>query len=254
MGSPIKTRFNSKSSSSSSSTITTKTPQEPTMNDILKAINELNYSQAEISLSISNVSKSQTSQFDELKKDFTNISINLNLLKAENTSLRDDLSTLKNRVVSLESKPNEHNTTYSLLPNMLLELTEREKCTFNFIVHNFPESSSAIPSERISSDSKNLTDILSPLSISMLSDFKLIRLGQVQPNIIRPLKVILKTKDEILHIISTFNASKKSNPAIIISISRDRILMERKLVCRTYAELTKGKKRKRRIGHHHQVL
>ncbi|KAL4100706.1 hypothetical protein QTP88_020740 [Uroleucon formosanum] len=103
---------------------------------------------------------------------------------------------------------------------MLLELTEREKCIFHFIVHNLPESST-IPSERIASDSKNLTDILSPLSISMPSDFKLIRLA----------------KDQVINIISTFNTSKKSNPAIIISISRDRTFMERKLVRQTYAEL-----------------
>jgi len=141
----------------------------------LKAVNDLKKSQSEILLSISNISKSQTSEFAQLKKDFINLSNNLNLLQAENTSLRKDLSTLKNRVESLESKPNEPNTTStSLLPDMLLELTERGKCTFNFIVHNLPESSSATPSERIDSDSKNLTDILSPLSISMPSDFKLI--------------------------------------------------------------------------------
>jgi len=71
----------------------------------------------------------------------------------------------------------------------------------------------------------------------MPSDFKLIRLGRVQPNINRPLKVILKTKDQVINIISTFNTSKRANPAIVISISRDRTFMERKLVRQTYAEL-----------------
>jgi len=60
----------------------------------------------------------------------------------------------------------------------------------------------------------------------------------VQPNINRPLKVIIKAKDQVINIISTFNTSKKTNPAIIrISISRDRTFMERKLVRKTYAEL-----------------
>lgn len=236
---PVKTRSSNTTSSSTTSTVTPPIhPKNLTMNDVLKAVNDLKKSQSEILLSISNISKSQTSEFAQLKKDFTNLSNNLNLLQAENISLRKDLSTLKNRVESLESKPNEPNTTStSLLPDMLLELSEREKCTFNFIVHNLPESSSATPSERIASDSKNLTDILSPLSISMPSDFKLIRLGRVQPNINRPLKVILKAKDQVINIISTFNTSKKTNPAILISISRDRTFMERKLVRQTYSEL-----------------
>jgi len=71
----------------------------------------------------------------------------------------------------------------------------------------------------------------------MPSDFKLIRLGRVQPNINRPLKVIFKTKDQVINIISTFNTSKKTNPAILISISRDRTFMERKMVRQTYSEL-----------------
>lgn len=73
----------------------------------------------------------------------------------------------------------------------------------------------------------------------MPSDFKLIRLGRVQPNINRPLKVILKAKDEFLRIISTFNPLKESSPATLISISRDRTLMERNLVRQTYAKLKK---------------
>jgi len=91
----------------------------------LKAINDLKKFQSEILASISKISKTQTSQFAELKKDFTDLSNNLNLLKAENTSSRNDLFTLKNRVESLELKPNVHNTTsFSLLPAMLLELSE----------------------------------------------------------------------------------------------------------------------------------
>lgn len=82
---------------------------------------------------------------------------------------------------------------------MMFELNEREKCTFNFIVHNLPESCSTIPFERITSDSKNLTNILSPLAISLPSNFKLIRLGRIQPNItqILTLKLFLKLKMKV---------------------------------------------------------
>lgn len=207
--SPVETRSNSNSSAPTTSTVA------PTINDIFKAINELKKSQPDILTLISKVSKSQTLQFTELKKDFTILSNNLNLLKNENISLKNDLFSFKNRVKFLESKPNDHNnSSTSLLPDMLFKLTERKKCTFHFIVHNLCESSSPVPSERMASNSKNLTDILSPLSISMPSDFKLVRLGRVQPNIIKPLKVILKAKDKVLHIISTFNTLKKSSPAI----------------------------------------
>lgn len=84
---------------------------------------------------------------------------------------------------------------------MLLELIDREKCIFNFITHNFPESPSMTLSDRIASDSKNLTEILIPLSIAMPLDFKLIRLDRVQSNRIRPFKVILKAKEEVLYIV-----------------------------------------------------
>lgn len=233
-----KTRSNSSSSTSTSAYTSPKTSQQITINDIMKAINDLKKSQSDVLASISKMSKLQTSQFTELKKDFNGLSNNLQVLQAENASLRNELSTLKSRVESLELKSEEkNNTPTSILPDMMLELTEREKCFFNFIVHNLPEACSTIPSERITSDSKNLSDILSPLGISLPSNFKLIRLGRIQPNITRPLKVILKDKDEVLHIISTFNTSKRSCPAIPISISRDRTLMERKLVRETYNEL-----------------
>jgi len=63
----------------------------------------------------------------------------------------------------------------------------------------------------------------------------------VQQNSIRSFKVILKSKDEIFHIISTFNKTKKICPAIEISILRDRTLMERKQIRQTYAELKERK-------------
>ncbi|KAF0715086.1 Reverse transcriptase domain-containing protein [Aphis craccivora] len=238
-----KTRSNSSSSTSTSASTTPKTSQQLTVNDIMKAINNLKKSQTDVLASISKMSKLKTSQFTELKKNFNDLSNNLQVLQAENTSLRNELTTLKSRVESLESiSKGKNNTPTSILPDMMLELTEREKCTFNFIVHNLPESCSTIPSERVTSDSKNLTNILSPLAISLPSNFKLIRLGRTQPNITRPLKVILKAKDEVLHIIWTFNTAKRSCPAIPISISRDRTLMERKLVRETYSELKEVKK------------
>jgi len=57
------------------------------MNDILKVINDLKKSQSEVLAQISKISKPQTSQFAELKKDLISLFINLILIKAKNTSL-----------------------------------------------------------------------------------------------------------------------------------------------------------------------
>jgi len=68
----------------------------------MKAINDLKKSQSDVLASISKMSKLQTSQFTELKKNFNDLFNNLQVLQAENTSLRNESFTLKNRVESLE--------------------------------------------------------------------------------------------------------------------------------------------------------
>lgn len=234
--SPILTR------SSSSSGPTTSVPaisvKQPTNNDIMKAINGLKKSQSEVITSVANITKSQNSQFAELKKDFQIMSNILHALQADNTSLRGELSTLKDRVVLLESKSNVLGSVSapSLIPDMIHEFAEREKCSLNLIVHNLTESSSTISSERIASDTKNLIDILSPISISLPPNFKIIRLGRSQSNNPRPLKIFLNNKEEVLNILSLFNTTKRTCPSVTISISRDRTLMERNLVRQIYAE------------------
>lgn len=162
----------------------------------------------------------------------------LHALQADNTSFRSELSTLKDRVELLKSKPTVLGSVSAplLIPDMIQEFTERDKCSLNLIVNNLIESSSTISTERIASDSKSLIDILSPRSISLPPNFKLVRLGRSQSNNPRPLKIFLNNKEEVLNILSTFNITKLSGPSVTIYISRDRTLMERKLVRQIYAE------------------
>lgn len=59
----------------------------------------------------------------------------------------------------------------------------------------------------------------------------------------RPLEVILSSKEISLHVITDFNADKRScnpdNPASSISFSRDRTSLELRAIRRVYSELEK---------------
>lgn len=77
------------------------------MNDIMKAIADLKKSLSEILSSNFTISMLQTLQFADFKKDVLNLSTNLNVLQDDNISFRNELSTLKNRVLFIESIPSE---------------------------------------------------------------------------------------------------------------------------------------------------
>lgn len=220
-------RSNYNSSGSTSST-PASIQEQPSNNDIMNVVTELKAFQAQVLSSISNISKLQSSQFSDLKNDFHNVSKLLHSLQADNT-FRKEQSSLKERVDLLKLKYNELGpiSTPPLIPDLIQELAKREKCTLNVIVHNLLESSSTVSSERIAFYSKSLTDILSPLFISLPLSIKLVRIGPLQPNCPRPLKVLLNTREEVLNILSTFNSAKRSRPSVTIAISRDRTLMER---------------------------
>lgn len=90
-------------------------------------------------------------------------------LKSENTSLKEKLTTLKNKVFALESGDTKMSVpTINQLPQLLLELSEREKCSLNAIIYGLLESAAASPADRTSDDLELLSNTTQLLAIPYL--------------------------------------------------------------------------------------
>jgi len=128
-------------------------------------------------------------------------------------------------------------------PQLLHELTERDKCSYSLIVHGLPESTASLANTRIADDFKSLSDTAQLLTLSLPPDVKLFRLGGGGSNKVRPLKVIFPSKELASTFINEFNVGKRNARAHSISIAvvRDRTLLERKHIRRVYTELEERK-------------
>jgi len=91
-------------------------------------------------------------------------------LRSENNLLREDLSSLKNRVTNLESNQSINSPQFAdcdTMPQLLHELTERDKCSYSLIVHGLPESTASLANTRIADDLKSLSDTAQLLTLSL---------------------------------------------------------------------------------------
>lgn len=80
-------------------------------------------------------------------------------LKSENVSIKQELATLKTNVSALESGDTKMPVpTTEQLPQLLQELSEREKYLFNAMVRGFLESTTTSPVDRVADDLKLLSD------------------------------------------------------------------------------------------------
>lgn len=199
-----------------------------------------------------NLSISLDSKFNELKTIVDLLTSQMGELRSENASLRADLASLEMRVATLESSatnfsPRDNNVNH--VPNLLQELSEREKSMFNVVVHGLPESTQLLPAARISDDIKCINEAIQPFSMSLPPNPKLFRLGRVnalseKP---RPLKVVFPSKELAFQFVSDYNTSKRSadsgsHRCKTIHISRDRTFLERQEIRGVYAELDNRKK------------
>lgn len=201
--------------------------------------------QEEMLASFKSLSLSQDKKHDVLKTSLDFLSTQIRDLKTENVSLRSDLVSLKERVIALEtSAGNSPSPNAGCVPQLLVELSEREKCSFNVVVHGLPESSSARSVDRIADDIKLLSETIIPLALSLPTNLKSFRLGGVNAKRPRPLKIHFSAKEVALQFVNDFNASKRSyaGPSPTISVVRDRTVAERLEIRRIYAELEDRKK------------
>jgi len=190
---------------------------------------------------------SQNKEFGKLKSSVDQLFSQISELRSENNLLREDLSSLKNRVTNLESNQSIISPQFSdcdTLPQLLHELTERDKCLYSLIVHGLPESTASLANTRIADDLKSLSDAAQLLTLSLPPDVKLFRLGGGGSNKVRPLKVIFPSKELASTFVNEFNVGKRNARAHSISIAvvRDRTLLKRKHILRVYTELDERKK------------
>jgi chromosome segregation ATPase len=233
-------------STSNSSTKTSNSPTTITKPPSLEAIQQSIFEFQQTSMAqFKSLHQSQNAKFAELKDSINLLTSQINDLKTENTTLRTNLSDLNKRIIDLEAIAHV-NSNMDQLPSLLQELSERERCSCNVIVYGIPESSSALPIDRISNDAILLSEAFQPYLIPLPTNLKSIRLGKPTDRGPRALKVFLSSKETALKLISDFNAVKRSRPVdnVIqpISITRDRTRREREDIRRTYAELDSRKK------------
>jgi len=110
---------------------------------------------------------------------------------------------------------------------MLQEVSERELCAHNVLVYGLSESSSTSAPQRISDDKIALGNTLGQYSsIIPKSTMKLVRLGKVRQDDIRPLKIIFQSKDEPINFIRGFTDAKLGGAMFPTSfrIVRDKTL------------------------------
>jgi len=112
---------------------------------------------------------SQTKEFGMLKLSVDQLFSQIIELRSENNLLREDLASLKKRVTNLESNQsiNSPSLNSDIMPQLLLELTERDKCSYSLIVHGLTESMSSLAKTRIADDFRSLSDTAQLLRLSL---------------------------------------------------------------------------------------
>lgn len=161
----------------------------------------------------------------------------LNDIRKQNITLRNEHVSLKDRTHTLES-----GSTSTFPPLVVFqlrhELTERERCSMNLIFYGVPKFSSVDVATRIS-DKNILTFLLARLSISLPSDFKVTRLGKIVAGSMRLLKIIFYTKNTTDSVLLNYNSTKKNYPDLPASFKLvwDKTRLERESLRSCHGEL-----------------
>lgn len=138
--------------------------------------------------------QSQNTKFSKLNDSINLLTSQISDLKTENTTLRTYLSDLNKRIIELKAIAHVNSNT-DQLPNLLQELSERERRSCNVIVYGIPESSSALPINRISYDAILLSEAFQPYLTPLLTNLKSIRLDKPTDRSPRALKVFLSPEE-----------------------------------------------------------
>ncbi|KAF0746884.1 mast cell protease 2-like [Aphis craccivora] len=126
----------------------------------------------------SNTSNEDLLKFAELKNNLKQVSSLITELKAKNSKLRNELETLKGKMIILKS------TAFSIQSHEVVSQVMHEQ---------FEQSTSSSIPERVTHDKSKVKEILGSLRDSITSSSKFIRLGKNRSDATCPRKIIFNT-------------------------------------------------------------
>jgi hypothetical protein len=200
--------------------------------DFMSTIQEF---RKEVLISSETLSTAQASQFKDLKDDIKKLSSDV---KAENALLREEVNMLKEKVSSLEGSDSSV-TPSSIVTHVLHKTYDREKRASNVLIYGVVEPTSSNTSQRIIDDKVTLDKILRILGNIDIATPKLIRLGRLRPDVNRPLKAILNSKEEAEKLLKFFSESRLSCVTLPHNFRtvRDKTDLQRRLLKSCHSEL-----------------
>lgn len=183
-------------------------------------------------------------KLSELKPSIDSIASQIVVIRADNTSHRNDFSALNERIHIIKSDASKSPTSINnSISQLLQELSERKKCSHNVnvIVHGLIKSFAVLSAGHIADDIQYLSDSVLQLSMSLPPNMKMIRSGHTNGKNPRQLKIIFPSKAISLQIIRDLVANTRSRSAVnsplSVSIIRDRTLMGKQQIRQVYVDL-----------------
>lgn len=153
------------------------------------------------------------------------------------SDLGDTIDELKSAIVDLKKEiadikgtrtsPDTHvcSETNLSFEEVISEVSEREKRRYNILLHNVPESTAQVPSDRVSSDMNVIRRIMDSLSIQHQSEvLNPVRLGRFNPSSSRPrpIKLRMSTESVVFRMLGQSRKLKETNEFKNIFLSSDK--------------------------------
>jgi hypothetical protein len=179
----------------------------------------------------------------EIKNDVRAVNSKLESIENRISDSEKLIANLEGRVMVLES--NSTLGAGTLHEDVIGEIEDRSKRSRNLILHNLPESKKGDVPAKISHDKDLVRELLEKMNLTSsinVECIKLYRIGKPGGKNARPLRVILKSLDDVKLFFDKFStdAVRSFNPAFSnLGVSRDRTERERLHLMRLKEELEK---------------
>lgn len=193
--------------------------------DILKAIAALQSSHEKLLKLNQQNSAKQSAQFDELKLNLGSISSQISELKAENSNLRIELTTLKDKIHLLESSHIDHQGNTSSVSNqdgsnIMNEIHDRLRRSNNIIVYNVPD-----PADESQSAHGLADDLFNDLSLNCgYTTARCLGKPGQRP---RPLLIELKSVGDVSNFLHIKSKLRRTDRWKDVWVNRDLTAMQR---------------------------
>lgn len=198
-------------------------------NDFIKEIRSL---ASVVHNLVEKVDAIKSSDLAEIKSDVKAVNNKLEAIEHRISNSEKRITTLEEKFTALEMPLNSGVASVTH-EDIISEIEDRAKRSRNIILHNLPESKSRDVALKQSYDKKLVRDITEKIDVVHVIEvesIKLYRIGKPKDGKARPLKVILKSVEEVKIFIEKFSGDlvKEINPAFsTVGITRDRTERER---------------------------